>query len=338
MDKVKDVAMSEGAAALAVSRLPVAMVLTNPRLPDNPIVYVNAAFEHATGYSRAAAVGRNCRFLQGEQTDPGDVRRLGRAIHAGQEISIDILNYTAAGQPFLNRLIISPIPGEDGTPDFFLGIQKRMTGEDVSADLDLVDRSLDAVQDRVREHLAIVVRMIRKQSRDAAVVEDFASLARRIECIQLLNEELLPHDQSDEVELGTYLTRIAASIAHVDGRPGVRLTLDAARMQCPVDTALRLGLIVSEILTNAFQHAFNGRRAGLVELRMSELTDGGCRVLVADDGVGLRDTVNWPRENTMGGRLVFEMIDGLGGSVDVNHGASGTVITIEVPRSAMDQE
>ncbi|MGR3467157.1 MAG: PAS domain-containing protein, partial [Shimia sp.] len=68
--------VNEHDAVQQVARSTVAMVLTNPRLEDNPIVYVNRAFEEVTGYSQAAAVGRNCRFLQGEGTDLADVQAL----------------------------------------------------------------------------------------------------------------------------------------------------------------------------------------------------------------------------------------------------------------------
>ena len=109
--------LSEGDALLAFSRSTVAMVLTDPRQDDNPIIYVNRAFERMTGYSAAAAVGRNCRFLQGDQTSARDIDALRRALAEEQEISLDLLNYRADGEPFMNRLIISPIRNEDGDRD-----------------------------------------------------------------------------------------------------------------------------------------------------------------------------------------------------------------------------
>jgi PAS domain S-box-containing protein len=67
---------ADGMALQILARAPFSIVLTDPTVDDNPIVYVNDAFERATGYSRAGAIGRNCRFLQGEETDRRAVQRL----------------------------------------------------------------------------------------------------------------------------------------------------------------------------------------------------------------------------------------------------------------------
>ena len=96
------------------ARAQVAMVVTNPHLQDNPIVYVNQAFTRVTGFARTASIGRNCRFLQGEDTEKRDVDRLRAAIEADEVVSVDILNYRANGEPFVNRLVVSPITDEEG--------------------------------------------------------------------------------------------------------------------------------------------------------------------------------------------------------------------------------
>ena len=76
------------------------MVITNPALPDNPIVFANDAFQRLTGYDRDELMGRNCRFLQGSQTDQDTIRRLREAVETGTDISVDILNYRKDGSTF----------------------------------------------------------------------------------------------------------------------------------------------------------------------------------------------------------------------------------------------
>ena len=66
------------AAAMRATRMP--MLITDPRQPDNPIVFVNDAFGRLTGYTREETLGRNCRFLQGEGTDPRHAREIGEAL------------------------------------------------------------------------------------------------------------------------------------------------------------------------------------------------------------------------------------------------------------------
>lgn len=324
----------------AFSRSSVAIVLTDPNQPDNPIIYVNEAFCRLTGYDASAAVGRNCRFLQGPETDRRTVKRMRSALAANMDIAVDILNYRADGSTFMNRLIIAPVQGDTGKTDFFLGIQKRLDEELMDEAAKAIEDSLTELQHRVKNHLSMIIGLIRSQSRGSSVPSEFNVLARRVETLQLLYEELLtPHDGANEerVLLGTYLTRIANAIAHLDGRPGIRIHVEAEDIPARVESATRVGLVVSEVLTNAFQHAFVGRDTGLVEFRMVRMSDGGARVTVSDDGVGMAEDVEWPDRRSLGGRIVMGLIEGLGGSLNINNGANGTMVTIEVPATAWDE-
>ena len=78
-------------AAVRATRMP--MIVTNPRLPDNPVVFANDAFCRLTGYERSEILGRNCRFLQGPETEPETVKRIHRAVKDAAPIEIDIRNY-----------------------------------------------------------------------------------------------------------------------------------------------------------------------------------------------------------------------------------------------------
>jgi PAS domain S-box-containing protein len=106
-----------------------AMVICDPNLPDNPIIYANAAFERLTGFSASEVMGRNCRFMQGPDTDPEDVDRLRSAIRDRQPIELDLLNHKANGAAFWNRLVIAPVFGDDGAVRFFVATQLDVTIE-----------------------------------------------------------------------------------------------------------------------------------------------------------------------------------------------------------------
>lgn len=98
-------------------------LITDPRLEDNPIVFANGAFCRLTGYSRDEVVGRNCRFLQGIDTDADTVRAIREAVALGEGIAADILNYTKDGAAFWNRLRIRPTRSANGEIDGFVGLQ-----------------------------------------------------------------------------------------------------------------------------------------------------------------------------------------------------------------------
>ncbi|GJE16593.1 HWE histidine kinase domain-containing protein [Methylobacterium marchantiae] len=115
------------AAALRATRMP--MVIADPNLPDMPIVFVNAAFERATGFSRDEVIGRNCRFLQGPRTDPADVARIREALDKGVPIELELLNHRKNGEVFWNRLLIAPVFDADGKVAYFFASQFDVTLE-----------------------------------------------------------------------------------------------------------------------------------------------------------------------------------------------------------------
>jgi PAS domain S-box-containing protein len=115
--------------AAAVRATPMPMVVTNPRLPDNPMVFVNDAFCRLTGYPRAEILGRNCRFLQGADTDPAAIARIRAAVREVRPIEIDVRNYRRDGAPFWNRLMLAPVLDAEGALTFFFASQLDVTVE-----------------------------------------------------------------------------------------------------------------------------------------------------------------------------------------------------------------
>lgn len=107
----------------------VAMVVSDPTLPDNPLIYVNKAFEDLTGFAAVEVIGRNCRFLQGPLTVADDVVRLRAAIAKAERIEMDLLNHRRDGTPFWNRLILSPVFDDAGRVRYFVASQLDVTVE-----------------------------------------------------------------------------------------------------------------------------------------------------------------------------------------------------------------
>jgi len=117
-------------AAIEMTRMP--MILTDPNLPDNPIVFANRAFQDLTGYKEDEIVGRNCRFLQGAQTSRDAVRELREAVQEKRAISLDILNYKRDGTPFWNGVFIAPVHDKSGELLYFFASQLDITRRRVS--------------------------------------------------------------------------------------------------------------------------------------------------------------------------------------------------------------
>lgn len=102
---------------------PVASVVTDPSKPDNPIEIANEAFSTLTGYPEREVVGRNARFLAGEETEPWITEEVRTAIRRCRPILVDILNYRRDGTRFRNGMMITPLFNGDGELAFFFGSQ-----------------------------------------------------------------------------------------------------------------------------------------------------------------------------------------------------------------------
>jgi len=107
----------------SINLSPIASVVTDARLPDNPIVAVNRAFCELTGYCEDEIVGRNCRFLAGPETEPGARAALRHAVADGRPLLVELTNYRKDGSAFLNAVMIAPVLEDNGAVAYFLGSQ-----------------------------------------------------------------------------------------------------------------------------------------------------------------------------------------------------------------------
>jgi PAS domain S-box-containing protein len=130
-------------AAVEMTRMP--MVVTDPRQPDNPIVFANGAFFDLTGYTDEETVGRNCRFLQGPDTDRATVEEVRQALQEQRAVAVDLLNYKKDGKPFWNALYIGPIFDQDGELLYFFASQMDITERRATQESYLQAQKMEAI-------------------------------------------------------------------------------------------------------------------------------------------------------------------------------------------------
>ena len=328
----------EGISRSTMKELPFSLVITDPSLEDHPIIYVNRAFVKTTGYDASVAVGRNCRFLQGENTSEADVQRIRDAIAAEQEVTIDIVNYRANEERFVNRLMIAPLKNDEGKTTHFLGIQtERPEGASVADRAMKLDESLREIQHRVKNHLAMLLALIRLEAKRSGTSQStFDVLANRVEALSLLYHEFANvAGDSGEVRLGAYISRVCSALNMLDGQNDVIVNIDAEALQSKVEPASHMGLLVSELLTNSLQHAFPDGHTGKVEVRLWENEDDGICLQVIDDGVGLPEGCEWPQKGNLGSRIVRDLAARLDADLSVDTGAKGTKVKLEIPQASL---
>ncbi|KAL8715261.1 MAG: hypothetical protein Q9220_001219 [cf. Caloplaca sp. 1 TL-2023] len=144
--------------------------LSDPSIPDNPIVYASEEFYRTTQYGRDYVIGRNCRFLQGPRTDRSAVARIREAVRAGQESFETILNYRRDGSPFMNLVMTAPLYDNKGVVRYYIGAQVDISGlVEQGKGMESFERLLDEKRRKGRGGASI-----REGRRDIRCLQEFA--------------------------------------------------------------------------------------------------------------------------------------------------------------------
>lgn len=275
---------------------------------DNPLVFVNAAFEALTGYSETEVVGRNCRFLQGPDTDASTVRRIRAAMRAGVPVEARLLNYRKDGTPFWNLLHLSPLRSTEGVVTHFVGAQLNVTGAldrheaseqmleaevrrrtaDLEAALDEKALLLREVDHRVKNNLAMIGSLLRLQSRaigDPALSARLDSMLARVDALASVHRRMYESDDLKRFDVGSFAADLAADVIGASGRRDILLNTSIEPALVDSSRSATLGLILNELLVNAVKHAFADGRPGRIDL-WSRAEQGMAIVGLADDGLG----------------------------------------------------
>lgn len=269
------------AAAFKATRMP--MIVTDPNQHDNPIIFCNAAFLRLSGYPDNEVIGRNCRFLQGPDTDPNSVTKIRKAISAGEDVAVDILNYKKDGSSFWNAVFISPVRDDDGKIIYFFASQLDFTNVK-SREADLADarhkaevevakhtaelrkglaaRSLlvHEVDHRVKNNLltmASIVKMQARVTRDEAQKRALMSVLNRIEALSTVQRKLFTLDDVAKFDMSDFTRELVTDLVGATGRKDIRLSLDLSPVFVPAVKATPLSLIVNEIVGDAVRRGLS---------------------------------------------------------------------------------
>ena len=286
------------AAAVRATRM--AMIVTDPRQHDNPIVFANDAFLRLTGYTRLEVTGRNCRFLQGPDTDTAAVAKVRDAIRREENITIDLLNYRKDGSTFQNALYLSPVHDQAGKLLFFFasqldvsdryGLMRQRDGANAELEAALAAKTLlvQEIDHRVKNNLQMVSAMIRLQSRavtDPALKKSLLATTDRIQALSTVHRSLQESGDHGRFDMALLVRDLATDLIAATGREDIALDLQLAPIPIRADKSTALALIFNETITNALKHAFEDR-AGTLAISLGREGDQVV-ARIEDDGPGM---------------------------------------------------
>jgi PAS domain S-box-containing protein len=303
--------------------------------PEERITYANLEFERLTGQSAAEIEGKFWTEVAGDAVTSPDGRKLSQSIFQQDDhIGTFVIDGDA---PVSVDAWSHIIQDDDGHPTFRLVALARTSAGERGDDEALVeairekDTLLRELQHRVKNNLQMITALIRLEARNRPDEESgkaFERLAGRINALALLYHALAGEEHDDGVDLGAYLSQVASAVMQAHAVEGIRLDLKVDAWPVSVNVAMPAGLVVNELLTNALKHAFSGRDHGTITLH-SLVDDTGCRVIVADDGIGLSEGMVWPRPGKLSALIVQSLEQNAHARVTVDPGP-GTGVKVAI--------
>jgi PAS domain S-box-containing protein len=303
------------AAAIRATRM--AMIVTDPRQADNPVIFANDAFLKLTGYPRDEVIGRNCRFLQGPDTDPVQADRVREAVAKGEDAVVDILNYRKDGSSFWNALHVSPVRDKTGEVAYFFASQldvsdsKRLASErddvrdrleaavadrthELSQALDQKTALLHEVDHRVKNNLQLISSLLLLQNRrvtDPAVKASLRGMLERVSAIATVHRRLFQSDDVERFDVSAFVRDLVSDMVGSTRRDDVTVRLDLERVDVAAAKAAPLALVISELFSNALRHAFPIGHSGEIFVGIVR-SDDDLRIEITDNGVGLENSAS----------------------------------------------
>jgi len=343
----------------AMDEAPVGITISDYTVPDNPLIYANAAFERITGYDVTAVLGRNCRFLQCSATDAGAVDGFGAAIADNRATTIELVNERADGDQFWNAVTIAPLRDADGTVTNWVGFQQDVTDR----------KETEAALSDERDQYALLNQIVRHDIRnDATVIRGWGSqLSDELsaEGAEALNHIMAAATHTLELteavrDLATIVSTDDPVLEPIGLQDVLRTEIERVRSNFQYqsdsltvrvdgsipDVDVLATSLLSSVFTNLLDNAIFHNDASEMRITISvDIVSGTARVHIADNGPGIpdsrKDAVFDQGEqglessgSGLGLYLVDKLIRRFGGDVRLaDNDPRGTVVTVELQRA-----
>ncbi|WP_120715724.1 PAS domain-containing protein [Tsuneonella amylolytica] len=247
--------------AMAQTRM--AVILTDPRQEDDPIVFCNEAFCNLTGYSPGEVIGRNCRFLQGPKSDPVTVTRMREAIRTEEVAVVEVLNYRKNGEEFWNALHLGPIYDEGGKLLYFFGSQWDVSDiHQARADERHARAMAREVSHRLKNVFAVIGGIVNITGRAMGSLDVSKKINERIQALGRSYEPTLDDAFTGRIEVGQAIR----SVVRPYDPEGNRIRFHGNGARAEPNTVSVIGLTLHELAANANKYGALSNEDGSIDV------------------------------------------------------------------------
>ncbi|MEM1048390.1 MAG: ATP-binding protein [Pseudomonadota bacterium] len=346
----------------AIEACPVNITIADMLRPDAPLAYVNPAFTETTGYALDDVVGRNCRFLQGEHTDPEAVAALRQAIEQETSIELDLLNYRKDGTPFDNHLKMAPVHDWSGRLVAYVGIQSDVTAERLRERAEIDRQRLEALGqmaggvahqlNNLLQPILSLVSLNQSDMKDSRMAADFDVVLQSARQAADVVRDTLAFSKGDSrtyvnVPIGEVVESQVAFIRTLlpaDVRVDLKIEESAGANTVRIDVT-QFSQVLANLMINSAQAM---QASGNIDVFVSFLRPGHVTIAVSDEGPGIpaehRARVLEPFYTTrseaggtgLGLSVVYGIVKRLGGTLAIETAGKdvpggGCLVTLTLP-------
>jgi PAS domain S-box-containing protein len=305
---------------------------------DDNFIFVNKSFTDTYGYTLEDLKNKKPSVL-GSPKNPDDIYEIINKSTKESSWKGELLNVSKDGREFPIQLTTSKILNHTGKIIGLIGVSRDITesrnaGEKLKQALNQKEILLKEVYHRVKNNLQVIYSLLHIQSmsvKDKESREIFKETQNRIKLMSSIHEKLYKSKDVSQIDFSEYLKTLTDQLEQAypvkDGK--IDLIIKSKNVPLGIDKAIPCGLIVNELVSNAYKYAFDGKKAGKVIISLTH-DNGKYKLVIEDNGVGLPKDLDFKNTETLGMILVNTLTEQLFGSVEIyNDKGTKFVITFE---------
>ncbi len=300
----------------AVTQSPSVITITDT---DGILEYVNPKFTELTGYTLEEAVGQNPRILKSGEMPDNIYAELWKTISSGKEWRGEFHNKKKNGELFWEAATISPIFDKQGRIINFIKVAKDITErklaeEQIKKDLKIKTALIQEIYHRTKNNMAVISAMLSIQARysDSEYVKSsFREIRNKIKAMSLVHQKLYQAKDLSNINLKDYIKDLTSLIMQSYGSLSkkTKIKFDLHDVKVSIDSAVPLGLIINELISNIFKHAFPNNQEGEIFIRLFIEKNKTINLELCDNGVGFPENFNPCKNSSMGLASVFSIVE-----------------------------
>ena len=307
---------------------------------EGVIRYTNPSYEQMFGYSSGDLIGQHVSTLNAfpPEIHSRVVNEVRTALERGQMWEGELIGRKKDSTVIYTHVRISPYEyrGETWSVTVEENITERKEAErKLKASLQEKEVLLKEIHHRVKNNLQVISSLLDLQStyvESEAVQEMFQESRMRVRSMALVHEQLYQSTDLARIDFANYVHDLTGYLLRAYGNVArnVTLTIDVASTTLSVETAVPLGLIISELVSNAYKHAFVDGRSGQIVIQLHQIKDHEMHLIVQDDGIGFPEDIDFRRSPSLGLTIIMTLVDQLRGQIELDR-QTGSQFELIIP-------